>query len=78
VANSLRGDFDARGDYGRRGEQGSNLTGEEARKNPVGRFSTDHMLSAKLSSALRLNNAVIEGLIPNARLSLIEFFVGEV
>jgi hypothetical protein len=78
VANSLRGDLDARKHYGRRAEQGSSFTDEEVRKNPVGRFSTIHMLSAKLSPALRLDNAVIESLIPNVRLGEIERFIGEV
>lgn len=35
-------------------------------------------MSAKLSAALRLNNALIERLIPNVGLGRIEFFVGEV
>jgi hypothetical protein len=53
-------------------------TGDKARKKPVWRFSTVQMLSAKLSPALRLNNAVIESLIPNVRLGIIELFIGEV
>jgi hypothetical protein len=44
----------------------------EAQQDLAGQCGT----SAKLSAVLRLNNALIESLIPNVRLGRIEFIVG--